>query len=137
MSDPFQDVPAWVPVLVDSGLVDPADARSAVQEAEGDEIRLAEALVSRGHITARDLALTRAAGSHLPFVELNDFRINLQNSRLITEELARRHTIFPLFHLERTITLAVAQPLELPVCDQIRLRTGCELDQCRDPGLEG
>ncbi|MCH7871420.1 MAG: Flp pilus assembly complex ATPase component TadA [Planctomycetes bacterium] len=124
------NVPGWVPALVESGLVEAAAARTAVQDMDGDEVRVAEALVARGHVSPRDLAVTRAIGASMSFLELNDFRVNLANGELIAEEVARRHTIFPVFHLERTITLAVSRPLELEVFDQIRLRTGCELDQC-------
>ena len=125
-----EDMPTWVRALIDQGLADSTAVRTAMQEMDGDAERLVDQLVARGHVSARDVALTRAASDSMAFLELNDFRVNLENSELIPEEIARRHVVFPVFHLERTITLAVCRPLDLSVFDQIRLRSGCELEQC-------
>ena len=125
-----EDMPTWVRALIDQGLADSTAVRTAMQEMDGDAERLVDQLVARGHVSARDVALTRAASDSMAFLELNDFRVNLENSELIPEEIARRHVVFPVFHLERTITLAVSRPLDLSVFDQIRLRSGCELEQC-------
>ncbi len=130
MSQPPEDMPAWVRALIAQGLIDSTAVRTAMQDLDGDAERLPDQLVARGLVSARDVALTRAVADNMAFLELNDFRINLQNSALIPEEIARRHVVFPVFHLERTITLAVCRSLDLAVFDQIRLRSGCELEQC-------
>ncbi|MEW6253223.1 MAG: GspE/PulE family protein [Planctomycetota bacterium] len=120
-------LPDWLTAL--PGLEE-ATRLSAWREGGEDPLRAGTWLIEHGCVSSRDLALAQAQSLGLPFVETGEFRINLDNRALLPEPLVRSHSIFPLFVLERTITLAVAWPLELPVLDQIRLRTGCEVDQC-------
>ncbi|MCK4342219.1 MAG: type II/IV secretion system protein [Phycisphaerae bacterium] len=124
------DLPGWMVLLEDAGLVNADMFRTALREAEDDARRAGSWLVDHGYVGQRDLALVQAEDHGLPFVEPGDFRVHLENKVLITEELARTLNVFPLFVLDRIITLAVVWPLELPTLDQIRLHTSCEVDQC-------
>jgi type IV pilus assembly protein PilB len=127
---PLREMPEWVPRLESAGLVSSDVLQTAWRETEYDAQRTGEWLVEHGCVARRELTMIQAESFGLPFVEPGDFRVNLQNRTLIPEESARARNVFPLFALDQTITLAVAWPLDLPVLDQIRLQTGCEVDQC-------
>jgi type II secretory ATPase GspE/PulE/Tfp pilus assembly ATPase PilB-like protein len=127
---PNPDLPEWIAKLQDADLVGADALQSALRETEHDAQRAGEWLVEHGCIARRDLGIVQAESFGLPFVETGEFRVNLANRALVPEELARVRNVFPLFAIDRVVTLAVAWPLDLPVLDQIRLQTGCEMDQC-------
>ncbi len=127
---PATDIPGWMKLLDEARLVNADVLQTALREGQHDAQRAGVWLVDHGCVSERDLTLVQAEHFGIPFVEPGDFRMNLENRAVITEELARSRSVFPLFAMERTITLAVAWPLELPVLDQIRLHTSCEVDQC-------
>jgi type II secretory ATPase GspE/PulE/Tfp pilus assembly ATPase PilB-like protein len=130
MVRPAQDLPEWASRLDQDGLVGADVIQSALRES-GHDPQLAGAwLVEHGCTSQRELALTQAESFGIPFVEPGDYRINLENRNVLPEELLRGQRAFPLFIIDRVITLAVAWPLDLPVLDQIRLSTGREVDQC-------
>lgn len=121
---------AWLMLVAESGLVEPETLEAARREAGDNPPALSAWLVGHGVLTERDAALFAAQVCGLPFIDPAEFRICPDNRTLLPEELLRAHGIFPIFALERILTLAVPQPLELAVLDQIRLQTGCEVDQC-------
>lgn len=130
LPDAGPDTPRWMAILLQAGLVDPDVLSKARVETGNDEEGVAEWLVANGCVTQRDLSLVRAQGWGLPFVDPSDYRANNANRKLVREEVARAHGLFPLFALERDITLVVGRPLDLGVLDQIRLETGCEVHSC-------
>ncbi|MCH8807329.1 MAG: type II/IV secretion system protein [Planctomycetes bacterium] len=129
-TDDARAAAGWLELLQTGDLVSADVLENARRESEGDPDRIGNWLVSHGCLSQRDLALVQAESFGVPFVEPPDYRVDLQNRALIPKELARTHSVFAIFKLERVITLAVARPLDLAVLDQIRLHTGCEVDQC-------
>ncbi len=121
--------PAWIGALEQAGLVTTEVLESAWNESRRQPRQAGEWLVEHGCVTQRDLAAIQAECFELAFVEPRDFRINLDNRLLVPEEWIRTHELFPLFVIDRIITLAVTWPLDLPLLDQIRLHTGYEVDQ--------
>jgi len=130
MTAAAHEVPEWVTLLEQASLVGGDVLQTALREADQDAQRAGEWLVEHGCVARRELAVVQAESFGLPFVEPGDFRVNLLNRALLPEDLARARNVFPIFAIERIITLAVAWPLDLSVLDQIRLHTGCEVDQC-------
>lgn len=127
---PIPSAPEWAALLEQAGLVGRDVLETALRETAGHAQRTGEWLVEHGCVARRELAVVQAESLGLVFVEPGDFRVNLENRVLIPEELARARSVFPLFALDNIITLAVAWPLDLAVLDQIRLHTGCEVEQC-------
>jgi type II secretory ATPase GspE/PulE/Tfp pilus assembly ATPase PilB-like protein len=120
----------WIGILKSDGLVNGEVLQTALDEADQDPRCTGEWLVDHGCISQRDLVLAQAESFGIPFIEPGDYRVNLENRSVIPEELARARHVFPIFVADRIITLAVDWPLDLTVLDQIRLHTGCEVDQC-------
>lgn len=123
-------VPGWIITLETDGRADEEVLRTALREADEDPRRAGEWLVTHGCVSQRDLTLAQAESYRIPFIEPGDYRVNLRNRSLIPEKIARARQVFPIFAGDQIITLAVAWPLELAALDQIRLHTGCEVDQC-------
>ena len=89
------------------------DLIRAIDHAERARIPLQDALVALRVVTEADAyaALSRASGMAL--VDLDQVKISQLAIRLVPERIARRHMVVPLLEDNRTLTFAVARPLDV------------------------
>ena len=76
----------------------------------------------------------------LPFVDLNTYLIDEKVLKIIPEEMARRHTLIPLFKIGNSLTVAMSNPLDIHALDEVRSKTksGCrDCDQHRGEDQKG
>ena len=64
----------------------------------------------------------------IPVVDLKSFLIDPEIVRLVPEEVARRHTLIPLFRIKNTVTVAIADPYNVPAIDEVERHTQCQVD---------
>jgi type IV pilus assembly protein PilB len=83
-----------------------------------------------GGAPAEEALVSRAMDLGVPFVDTRLYEVQLSNGSLVPEELALRHGLFPLFYLGGAVTLGMNDPGDLAVVDQVRLRTGSQVDPC-------
>ena len=64
----------------------------------------------------------------LPFIDLNTYLIDDKVIKSIPEEMARRHTLIPLFAIGNTITVAMANPLNIFALDEVKNKTKTDVE---------
>ena len=79
--------------ILDSGLVPRKDVDAADKVTEKENKTLAEALVSTGAMTEDDLRRVESYVLGVPFVSLQDKKIDFDVLSLIPEPIARNHNI--------------------------------------------
>lgn len=126
-------LPGWAALLVKGGAIDQAELNRVAVAAAADSKPLKQVLLESGAVLEEHLATARALELGVPYVDPRQYDIHLSNCELIPEELARRHRLFPLFKLGDMITLAMDEPGDLAVIDQVRLRANCQVDPCLSP----
>jgi len=62
------------------------------------------------------------------YVDLDNYLIDEKLIKLVPESLARRYQIVPLFKIGDTLTLAMADPHNIFALDEVRLKSGCEVE---------
>ncbi len=124
------DLPGWVTRLADTGTVDTARLEEVIASAQKSGAQLEQILVDTGLITAQMPAVLIGMELGVPFVDPKKYDINLNNCTLVPEEIARKHTVFPLFYTSGTITLGMVDPTSLEVVDQVRLRSTHLVETC-------
>jgi type IV pilus assembly protein PilB len=114
-------------VLVETGLVTDADiARARSLQAEtGDS--LTGVLVTEGIIGEVDLAKILAQHIGVEFVSLNDVTIDPAAAALIPESLARRYGAIPVKFEDDALVVAMADPGNVLVVDDIRAITALRI----------
>ncbi|MCS7250091.1 MAG: type II secretion system ATPase GspE [candidate division WOR-3 bacterium] len=97
------------------------------EEAQHSNISLEKLLINRGLINKEDfyLALSRRLG--VPYLDISGYTIEKEILSLIPEEACRSLNVFPLFKIGDTLTLAMANPTDIDVIDDLRLKTGLEI----------
>ena len=62
------------------------------------------------------------------YVDLDSYLIDEKLIELVPESLARRYQLVPLFKIGSTLTVAMADPHNIFALDEVRLKTGCEVE---------
>ena len=114
--------------LLADGLIKEPDVRRATERAVASGGDVLDAMVSLGIVTSRRLAIARAKICEYPFVDINQFEIDIRNSRLLARSVAERLVAFPLFMLGEVATVAMLDPLNLQAIDQLRQILKCDVD---------
>jgi type II secretory ATPase GspE/PulE/Tfp pilus assembly ATPase PilB-like protein len=99
-------------VLVEAGLATEEDIQAALTEQRRRHGRkLGEVLVDLGTITEADLAIALAEKFSMSFVDLDQTVIEPAAVKALPRELLEKHLMLPLAITDKTVTLAVADPL--------------------------
>ncbi len=85
--------------------------------------RLGEVLVQLNFITEEQLIDTISERLQIPRVSLKTMYIDPQTVQKISVDVARRYCLIPIFHVGNTLTLAMADPLNILAIDEIKYRT--------------
>ncbi len=126
-----------VAALLEEGRVDPGALQAAVREGAAEGLTPSKAIVARGLLSARDLALVRASIAEVPFVDVGAYEIDIRNSERMPRATAESLVAFPLFDLGEVVTVGMADPLDLRAVDQVRsvLRADLETVLCEEDSL--
>ncbi len=110
-------------VLVQAGLISAETLEKALaeQKLRGGK-RLGEVLVEMQIISERDLASVLAAKFHLPFVDLDEYPINMAAADEVGDELIEKYRIVPVDTDGKSLTLAIHDPLATDAVDALRFR---------------
>jgi len=106
------------------------EALSLVKSSTDKSMLVGEALVELGYCSEKDIARTMAHKSKAKYVNLNEVKINMQASNLLSPELSQRYGAMPLDFTEDNDKLIVAMqnPTDLMTIDDLSLLTGYEIE---------
>lgn len=114
--------------LLETGVIDASALDEGVRRAQESECDLGTALLEAAAITARQLCLVKADICEVPFVDVSDYEVRYENSRLLPRSVAERFCVFPLFLVDGVLTLGTDDPMNLAAMDQVRQIVKCEVD---------
>lgn len=117
-------------VLIEAGLIDEIELREALQAQQKSKgARIGDLLIELGHISEDTLYFTLAEKFYLPYVNLNDYAIDWKAFREVELGWLETHSFLPLRSTNRTITIAISDPLNWTLVDLLRFRTGKEVQE--------
>jgi type IV pilus assembly protein PilB len=114
--------------LIGLGVITADQLKKASQEQRQKGERLEQAIVRLGY-AKEELALQCLADYfNLPYVDLDTYLIDEKIVKTIPEEMARRHTLMPLFKIGSTLTVAMTNPLNLLALDELRNKVKTDVE---------
>lgn len=114
--------------MIGLGVITTDQLKKASQEQKQKGERLEQAIVRLGY-AKEELALQCLADYfNLPYVDLDTYLIDEKIVKTISEELARRHTLIPLFKIGNALTVAMTNPLNLLALDEVRNKVKTDVE---------
>ena len=114
--------------LVRAGLVPYETLEQADDIADAQNINIGQALINSGVITEEKLLKFLEEKLHIPYVNLDDYSLDTNCLKYIASSDAARYKIIPLFKIEDTLTVAMADPLDLFAVDKIIESAECSIE---------
>ncbi len=114
--------------LVRAGLVPYETIEQAEEIANAQNINIGQALINSGVITEDTILKFLEAKLHIPYVNLDDYTLDPKCLKYISISDAKKYRIIPLFKIEDTLTVAMADPLDLFAIDKIIETAECSIE---------
>jgi type IV-A pilus assembly ATPase PilB len=116
--------------LVEKGLLQRVQLEHAEREARRSREPLRRVLIRLGYVTEEVIMIHLADELNIPFISLNNYLIGEDVIRLVPEDLARKYTLIPIFRVDDSLTVAMADPLNIYATDELKLRTKLDVETC-------
>ncbi len=115
-------------ILVDSGIIDEAQLKEALQYQQKEAGRIGEALVELGYADETQVMQALAQQYNLPFVDLMNTHVPDEVIRLIHEKVALEYNVLPLKVDGNRLTVVMSDPLDLFAVDNLRFIINMDVD---------
>lgn len=111
-------------ILIETGVVSAEDVQRVLAERKKGKKRLGELLVDNGLCSEADIAASLSLQLGVPLVDLKFTAIEPAAIEVIPEKLARRLSIIPLSIEDRTLLVAMSDPMDLAAIQDAQFTSG-------------
>ncbi|MTI48220.1 MAG: type II secretion system protein GspE [Firmicutes bacterium] len=115
-------------LLVSVGKISEEQLMEALKEQKSTGKKIGELLVEKGYVTELDIIQVLEFQLGIPHINLDKYYIDPEIPRLINENLARRSVLIPIKKIEDTLTVAMADPLNIFAIDDVKISTGLQVE---------
>lgn len=115
-------------ILINNKLITKEQLEQAlkVQAVKGG--KLSDIIVDLKFVKANELITSLSEGLGLPLIDLKRFKIDFDIVKIIPINIARHYQIIPISKMGDTITLAMADPLNIFAIDHVQALTGFKIN---------
>ena len=111
-------------ILIEKGLITKEQLSKAIERQREKDEFLGQSLVHLGFIKEEALAEELSSQIRIPKLDLSNYVIDSKIAHLVSENICRQHCLIPLFRIDNTLTVAMANPMNLEIIDRIQSETG-------------
>ena len=105
--------------LVREGLISYEQLENAQEIAKVQSVNVAQALIKMNLLTEQSLLSFIEDKLHIPFVELENYSLDTKCLKYVSFNDAIKYRVIPLFKIEKSLTVAMSDPLDLFAIDKI------------------
>jgi type IV pilus assembly protein PilB len=116
-------------ILMESGLIEQHHLDHALMLQKSKNKKLGKILVELGYVTEEQIAEALAQQLSIPFVDCTQYRITEDVRSLVPKEIVEKKLVIPLDLQDRTLTLAMADPLDHETIGEITFITSLKIKQ--------
>jgi len=125
-----------IQVLLESKQISKDQLQEALLLQEKTKLPLKKILLEKKLINEDQLLSLLSQKLYIPILHINKYKLSAEIISLIPEELARRYNIIPISRMGNNITVAISDPLDIFVLDDLRILTGYNIDIVLSPQEE-
>lgn len=114
-------------ILIDSGFLTAAELAEALSVQQGTKNKLGEVIVQMGLLTELDILRAISSQYDTPIIDLQNVDIDPEATKIVSEQYCIENTIVPIGFEGDRLVVAIYDPLNILVSDDLRFRTGNEV----------
>lgn len=107
-------------LLVEQGLITQQQVKEALEEQRLTGEKLGEVLIRRGWLTQEEFDRVLVMQTGIARFNLSDYLIEPDVIKLVSEDFARKYKVVPVFLIENTLTVAMANPTNVFIIDELQ-----------------
>lgn len=114
--------------LAGAGLLNEERTYEAVQEAAKRKVPFVSFLVESKLISSSDIAWVASKEFGVPLLDINAFEFDPEITKMVAENLIKKHHGFPLFKRGNRLFIGVSDPTNLQALDEIKFHVGANTE---------
>lgn len=114
-------------LLVQEKLLNNDQLKKALDYQKKNEVGISTAIISLGYLSEEEMAQALSRQLGYPYINLDQFEVYPDVIELIPVEIAKKFQIMPIHRIRSFLTLAMVDPTDLDVIEDIRFRTGLSI----------
>jgi type IV pilus assembly protein PilB len=107
--------------------LNPEQLKSALEVQREKNVPLQTAIVTLGLVSEEEMAQALSRQLGYPYIDLDQFEVYPDVVSLIPMEIVKKDMIMPIHRIRSFLTLAMVDPTDLEVIEDIRFRTGLSI----------
>jgi type IV pilus assembly protein PilB len=115
-------------ILVTNRLISEEQLNTAIEYQKERGGRLSDILIELNFVKESDLITTLSESLGLPLIDLKRFKIDPETVKIVPIDIARHYQIIPVSRIGKSITLAMADPLNIFAIDHVAVLTGYKIN---------
>jgi type IV pilus assembly protein PilB len=115
-------------ILINNKLISAEHLEQALKVQITKGGKLSDIIVELKFVEGSELITALSEGLGLPLIDLKRFKIDLDIAKIIPVNIARLYQIIPISKMGDTITLAMADPLNIFAIDHVQALTGFKIN---------
>ena len=110
-------------ILIEQGFISMEQLREALEEQKLTGEKVGEILVKKGVVGQEEIELALSKQKGIARFDLSNYIIEPSLFKLIPEDFARKYKLLPVFLIENTLTVAMADPTNVFIIDELQRLT--------------
>jgi type IV pilus assembly protein PilB len=114
-------------LLIQEKLLDNTQLKNAVDYHRKNDVGIGTAIISLGYLSEEEMAQALSRQLGYPYINLDQFEVYPDVISLIPVEIAKKYLIMPIHRIRSFLTLAMVDPTDLDIIEDVRFRTGLSI----------
>jgi len=114
-------------ILIERGVITAVQLERALEAQKRGEGLLGEIIVELGFAKEEDIAYCLSMQFGYPYLPLENYEISSEAAKIIPKNVCAHYCLIPLDQIETTLTVAMANPLNLQAVEDLEDLTKCNI----------
>ncbi|MDD4753763.1 MAG: GspE/PulE family protein [Desulfitobacteriaceae bacterium] len=115
-------------ILIEEKIIDNFQLAKALKVQKNTDERLGQVLIKLGFVTEQDIANVLEVQLGISKIKLGNVILMPDIIKLVPEMIIRQHQVVPVKKAGNKLTVAMIDPLNVVVLDDLHIATGCEIE---------
>jgi len=114
-------------LLLREKIINADQLKSALDFQKKNSLPLGTSLVTLAFISEEEIAQALSRQLGYPYIDLDQFEVYPEVINLIPADVSKKHMVMPIHRIRSFLTLAMVDPTDLEIIEDIRFRTGLSI----------